>query len=137
MVLDRHCRVPPEGTAMAASPSSLHVDIVSGFDPALVRVHGDLDIASAPSLRAALAPLLHRRVELDLTDVAFIDSSGINALTAHHRHCGLAGGRITVIESSRSVQRVLHITGVDAILTHPRDPEDPGRGRREDPPHTP
>ncbi|QCX74175.1 Putative anti-sigma factor antagonist [Streptomyces sp. YIM 121038] len=121
----------------AASPSSLRVDIVSGFDPALVRVHGDLDIASAPSLRAALAPLLHRRVELDLTDVAFIDSSGINALAAHHRHCRDAGGRITVIEASKPVRRVLHITGVDEVLVHRRDPEGPGGGRREDPPNTP
>ncbi|MFD9903240.1 STAS domain-containing protein [Streptomyces sp. NPDC059063] len=118
----------------AVSPQHLHVDIVSGLDPALVRVRGDLDLESAPLLRTALAPLLHRRVELDLADVAFMDSSGINALVVHHRRSRDAGGHLGVIAISRAVERVLHITGVDALLVSSRAPDEPGGRPETDPP---
>ncbi|WP_406503286.1 STAS domain-containing protein [Streptomyces sp. NBC_00212] len=109
---------------MDGSPSSesLHVDVVAGLDPALVRVRGDLDVENAPILRAALAPLLHRPVELDLTEVGFIDSSGIAALLAHLRHCHLAGGSMTMPHASSLVQRVLQLAGVDDLLTRPSGP---------------
>jgi anti-anti-sigma factor len=108
-------------------PSSepLHVDVVAGLDPALVRVHGDLDVESAPILRAALAPLLHRPVELDLTEVRFIDSSGITALLVHLRHCQLAGGSMTMPHASSLVRRVLQMAGVDDLLTRPPGPQEP------------
>ncbi|WJV50554.1 STAS domain-containing protein [Streptomyces flavofungini] len=109
-----------------SSPLPLHVDVVAGLDPALVRVRGDLDVASVPVLRAALAPLLHRQIELDLTEVSFIDSSGINALLAHLRHCRLAGGDMTVPHASAIVWRLLQIVGVESLLTHPRKPPEPG-----------
>ncbi|WP_420717484.1 STAS domain-containing protein [Streptomyces sp. WM6378] len=79
-----------------AGAEPLHDDVVAGLDPALVRVCGDLDVDGAPILRSALTPLLHRRVELDLTEVGFIDSSGISALLVHFRHCQLARGSMTI-----------------------------------------
>lgn len=120
----------------AASSYPLHVDTVSGLDPALVRVCGDLDIESAPSLRALLVPLLPRRVEMDLTDVTFIDSSGVNVLLSHHRHCREAGGRLTVIQSSKTVQQIFQLLGVDELLMNERD-DGGSRDRWGDPPDTP
>ncbi|WP_180357400.1 STAS domain-containing protein [Streptomyces sp. TLI_146] len=69
----------------------------------LVRLHGELDVETSPLLRSALAPLLHRRIELDLANVTFIDSSGVNVLMAHNRHCQLAGGQSTVIPPGRGL----------------------------------
>ncbi|MFE0176035.1 STAS domain-containing protein [Streptomyces sp. NPDC059002] len=107
----------------------LHVDVVAGLDPALVRVRGDLDVESAPVLRCALASLPHRSVEVDLAEVGFIDSSGINALLVHLRECQLAGGSMTVTHASSFVRRVLQMLGVDGILTHRQEPPE-GEGPR-------
>lgn len=100
----------------AAAPQPLHLTIVDGLDAVLVRVQGDLDIETAPKLRAALTPLLHRRVELDLSEVRFIDSSGITVLLVHQRHARLVGGRSRVIHASQPVQRIFHLIGVHRLL---------------------
>ncbi|MEU7580094.1 STAS domain-containing protein [Streptomyces sp. NPDC041068] len=105
-----------------AAPSSqpLHVDAVLGLDPVLVHVCGDLDVASAPSLTRVLIPLQPRMVDLDLSDVTFIDSCGVNVLLSHYRHCRAAGGFLTVIQPSRPVRQVLQILGLEELLTKTR-----------------
>ncbi|MEV8524071.1 STAS domain-containing protein [Streptomyces sp. NPDC052000] len=83
----------------------------------MVAVHGvKLDqgvafIETAPLLRAALTPLLHRPVELDLAELEFMDSSGLNAPLSHHCHCRPASGRSQVVSTSRPAQRLLDLTG--------------------------
>ncbi|MEU6394347.1 hypothetical protein [Streptomyces sp. NPDC046939] len=46
-------------------PSGLQLQVVDSGDTLLLRVNGELDIATAPLLEAALAPLTQRRCELD------------------------------------------------------------------------
>ncbi|MFD7336661.1 STAS domain-containing protein [Streptomyces violascens] len=115
----------------------LRVEVIAGLEPVLVRVHGELDLDTAPALRAALAPLLHRRVELDLTEVEFIDSSGLNVLLSHHRQCELAGGHATVINASRVVQRVFRVTGVAQFLAGSEELGGPPRSEHNGPSETP
>ncbi|MFD4479136.1 STAS domain-containing protein [Streptomyces sp. NPDC058471] len=112
-----------------ASSEPLHVDTVLGLDPVLVRVSGDLDIESAPTLRTALEPLLTRSVELDLANVTFIDSSGVNELLSHHERCRAADGRLVVLHPSRAVRQILQLLGVDRLLAGQRRTDgtrDPG-----------
>lgn len=99
-----------------ATPQPLHVDTVLGLDPVLMRVCGDLDMDSAPSLGTALEPLLDRRVEMDLANVTFIDSSGVNILLSYHERCQAAGGRLIVLHPSKAVRQVLQLLGVDRLL---------------------
>jgi anti-anti-sigma factor len=67
----------------------LEVEVVSKGGSAEVLVRGELDLAGAPELDAALASADGARVGdlvLDLTGVTFIDSSGIRCvLDAYHR----------------------------------------------------
>ncbi|WP_438295872.1 STAS domain-containing protein [Streptomyces sp. HUAS TT7] len=109
----------------SASSQPLRIVAVDGLDAVLVQVHGELDVDSAPTLRAALAPWLHRRVELDLTGVTFLDSSGLNALLAHQRHSIQAGGHMVVIHASSFVQRIFALTGVAEYLTEAPEPDRP------------
>ncbi|MGW5738357.1 MULTISPECIES: STAS domain-containing protein [Streptomyces] len=110
-----------------ASPQPMHVDTVLGLDPVLMRVSGDLDMVSAPALRRALDPLLAKRVELDLANVTFIDSSGVNELLSHHERCREEGGRLTVLHPSRAVRQILQLLGVDELLA-----DQGSAGRRRD-----
>ncbi|MEV6757531.1 STAS domain-containing protein [Streptomyces sp. NPDC051214] len=111
-----------------ASPQPLHVDAVLGLEPVLIRVCGDLDMDSVPSLTTVLEPVVTKRVELDLANVTFIDSSGVNALLSHHERSRAAGGRLVVLHPSKAVRQILQLLGVDRLLA-----EQPRTERRRDP----
>jgi anti-anti-sigma factor len=86
-------------------------------EPALVRLSGELDMAVAPTLATALAPHLKRggRVAIDLTELTFMDSSGINVLC---RAAGQLGdrGRIVLYHPRPIVRRILDMTGLIGII---------------------
>jgi anti-anti-sigma factor len=67
----------------------VEVEVVSKDGSARILVRGELDLAGAPELDAALASIDGARgsdLVLDLTGVTFIDSSGIRSvLDAYHR----------------------------------------------------
>ena len=58
-------------------------------DEVIVEVRGELDVATAPSLRDVLDQVMAegaRRVVVDLAEAPFVDSTGLGALlTAHLR----------------------------------------------------
>jgi anti-sigma B factor antagonist len=79
---------------------------------AVLRVAGALDLAGGDLLEEAVSPFLGttERVVVDLSDVQFIDSSGLGALIAVHQQAVDAGGELTLRAPSDPVRRVLDIT---------------------------
>ena len=82
-------------------------------DRIVVRVVGDLDMATALELRSALRPDNRRPIVIDLAETTFIDSSGLNALVAACHH----GTVIALRHPSPTVRRAIEISGLDEILT--------------------
>lgn len=78
-------------------------------------LHGELDLSSAGKLAARLTELRSQpvRVRLDLSRLAFIDSSGIGVIVA-----AIQADQDLEIEDQLepSVRRVLQVTGVDTFL---------------------
>ncbi len=93
----------------------LVVTVVEG-DPTVVRVVGEMDIASSPGLTAALSGQC-RDIELDCSGVTFFGAAGVNALVAAHRSCAERGGNLVLVDPSPSVRRVLKIFQLDTVLT--------------------
>jgi anti-anti-sigma factor len=84
-----------------------------------VRVQGELDLSTSPELDQALRNEIGagRRVVVDLSEIAFIDSTGLNALISALRSSGSNGGSLLVSPSlPAQVRRVLEITGVSKVL---------------------
>jgi anti-sigma B factor antagonist len=85
-------------------------------DAAIVRVRGDVDIASAPKLREALLEVLAEtpatHLVVDLSDVEFIDSTGIGVVVGAHKRVTANGGRLTAVVVTPAVHRVLRTTGL-------------------------
>jgi anti-anti-sigma factor len=80
-----------------------------------VRLIGELDIATVPTLKDALAPLAGQGpVTLDLSELTFIDSSGLHAILQFSS--SLNGDGLTLANASQSVSRLLEIVQLD---THP------------------
>jgi anti-sigma B factor antagonist len=86
---------------------------------ALVRVSGELDMATTAPLWAVLQGHLdsgRRFVRLDISAVDFLDASTLGGLTVAH-HAALARRGTLVITGVRSsVARLLRLTGLDEVL---------------------
>ena len=85
----------------------------------IVEVSGELDLASAPTLQAALAEIEYssiQRVLLDLTHLSFIDARGLRVVVALHATCQEHGVVLTIRRGPRGVQRVFELTQTDRLL---------------------
>ena len=84
-------------------------------------VTGDLDLEGALRLRESvcrvLAADIPADVTMDLTDVRFIDASGIGALMWTRRRLKDSGGTLVLSGSNRGVARLLRPLGLSAVLS--------------------
>ena len=87
-------------------------------DTLLVSLCGELDLANSDTAEAALTGALKtgEQVIVDMSELEFIDSTGIALLVAALRGDGVAG-RLRFIPSRFSaVSRVLQVTGIEERL---------------------
>lgn len=78
-----------------------------------LRLVGDIDSHTAPTLEVALAELdPGRDVVLDLGAVGFIDSSGLRVLVAGHQRFVGSDSRLVLRSPSAAVLRLLEIAGL-------------------------
>jgi anti-sigma B factor antagonist len=85
----------------------------------LVAVRGELDLSTSPQLEETLRREIDagNRVVVDLSELEFIDSTGLNTLVTALRASSANGAELVVSPSlPAQVQRVLEVTGLDEIL---------------------
>jgi anti-sigma B factor antagonist len=106
-------------SGVSTSPSQL--EIVERTDSAAAaRLSGDLDIVTSDDVKRELVGLVdagHTALALDLTDVGFVDSSGLGVLVAIHRHAEAHGGGFVVRSAPPQVRRLFEITRLGDLLT--------------------
>jgi anti-sigma B factor antagonist len=86
----------------------------------VLRVAGDLDLASAPRVEEAISELDADPVVIDLSECTFLDSAGMRVLLAGARELADAGRRLRVATSDPRILRVLEIAAVDTLIeVHP------------------
>lgn len=97
----------------------------------VVSVRGEVDLVSADQLRRVLDEALQdsARVTLDLTELTFIDSSGLSALVEAHRKARDAGGTFTLRHPTPMLRRLLDITRLDTLLVIEPDGQGPSAGQ--------
>lgn len=92
------------------------IDISANADRRLVALSGELDIAHAPDLEAAIAKLCDEgahEIVVDLSDVVFIDSSGLRALLAGMSTCSERGcSYLLDPDLPMAVRRLFEVAGV-------------------------
>ena len=78
-----------------------------------IRVEGELDLAVADRLEAAITCSDDGQTLIDLGGCEFIDSTGIAVIVrAHRERANGDGARLVVHSPSRQVLRVLDVTGL-------------------------
>ena len=83
-------------------------------DCAVVRVEGELDMASASELEHAISRVSSvPHVVIDLSSCTFLDSTGMRVITETLR----TAPRVSVVATDPGVLRVLEITAVDTMVS--------------------
>lgn len=101
------------------SVESFGLDASHQGDCAVLRVNGEVDLATAPRLREALTSLVtegHLRVVVDLSGTDFLDSTGLGALVTGLKRVRAKGGEMRVVCTSERVAKVFEITSLDRVL---------------------
>jgi anti-sigma B factor antagonist len=92
-------------------------------DIPIVAVSGEVDVYSAPSLKDNITELLESGTNtliVDLSGVAFLDSTGLGALVEARAATSEAGGSLPVVCSQERILKLFTITGLDGVFTiHP------------------
>lgn len=83
----------------------------------VLRPRGELDIATVQRLRDALAQREgDEAVVLDLRDLRFLDTSGLQIVVEISRRARADGFDLTLVRGPRGVQRVFEIAGLTEML---------------------
>jgi anti-sigma B factor antagonist len=85
----------------------------------IVSVRGEVDVYSAPTLRKALQDSMddeHPSLLVDLSDIAFIDSTGLGVLVAGQNKSSELGGKVDIVCNQERVLKLFRITGLDEVF---------------------
>lgn len=111
---------------MSRSPSvhDLEVDVSREGTAVVLRVAGEIDLATAPRLTAAIglatASARGGTVAVDMSGVELIDSTGLRTLLDAARQ----DENLVVLRPSREVRRILELTLLAATIPVVEDLED-------------
>lgn len=88
-------------------------------DVLLVRVKGEMDLATADEIRRAIDKRMEgekrQHLLLNLSHVSFIDSSGVGVILGRYRSITRRGGRLAIVQPQPQVRRVLEIAGLSRL----------------------
>jgi anti-sigma B factor antagonist len=89
-----------------------------------VALSGELDLSGAPQLRECFAQLADQgamQVAVDLTELGFVDSTGLSVLVMEFQRTQAAGGSTVLRNPSPGVMRIFEITGLATVFSIERD----------------
>ena len=84
-----------------------------------IALNGELDVSTVPAFNKQLSELRHKgfhSIVLDLSEVSFMDSTGLSAVLVAEMHARMRGQRFSVVEGPPHVNELFRLTGVDNFL---------------------
>ena len=111
----------------APPPGRLIVTSEQNAGTAQLALEGELDLASAAQVEEELGALQAarpQRIVVDLSGLAFIDSTGLRTLIQADQRAREAGSEMILLPGDESIQRVFELTGALDVLRF----EAPGTG---------
>jgi anti-sigma B factor antagonist len=97
----------------------LQIEVRREPDRAVVALHGELDLASAPLLQSELESAEAggtALLVLDVQELDFIDSTGLRVILSAHKRAQERGREFALTRIQQQLQRLLTITGVGEHL---------------------
>lgn len=114
--------MPPQ-SPRPESADALTIDVSVEPRACVIRVSGDIDIATAEELRTRLLNLAdegHANQVLAFEGDVFLDSAGLGAIVSIRRRLQILGGKLVLACSNEIVLRLLKLTSLDRVVAiHP------------------
>ncbi len=107
--------------APVAGLTEFSIRVATEHGRRVVQVWGDVDLYTAPRLERQLEELVEdgvNEIVLDASEVTFMDVTGVAALARTLNRLPAREGCILVRSPSRSIQKMLEITGLDQFLLY-------------------
>ena len=98
---------------------SSSVRAVTHADRVVVHVTGEIDIFATGGLRRQLEELIAQGrtdIVVDLSDVAFIDSTGLGVLVGALKRLRAASGTFSLVCSKEPLLKIFRITALDQVF---------------------
>ncbi|HEV3284137.1 MAG TPA: STAS domain-containing protein [Solirubrobacteraceae bacterium] len=95
------------------------IDLVEDADPRRLVVTGEMDLATSPALEGAVIGLCRdgvKRLVLDLSELEFIDGSGLHAVSVARETCREFGCEFCIVPGRKELHRLFTISGLDERL---------------------
>jgi anti-sigma B factor antagonist len=101
-------------------PAQFKIEQESGSDgTCTLAISGELDLATAPRLEQEVNTAVAegaKVVVVDLTNLSFIDSTGLRVFLRLNEQAAAAGWRLTMVRPSEQVKTILRVTGAQGEL---------------------
>jgi len=108
---------------MMGGSVQLSVSQTSAGNVPILAVDGEVDVYSAPELKDRIGELIQSgqtTLIVDLSGVAFLDSTGLGALVEARSATDEAGGSLPIVCSQERILKLFTITGLDGVFSiHP------------------
>jgi anti-anti-sigma factor len=105
------------GVRSAFLEPHFQVEVSSEGPKAVLLLKGELDVSSSAALEDELQRVNGASVVvLDLTELEFIDSTGLGVLVKTHQRMRDEGDQLAIVEGAGQVKRLLELTGLDQQL---------------------
>ena len=105
---------------MAFDPTGFSISISDRDGRAVVVIRGELDLATAPELEAAIQGRLDegQDVVVDLRELEFMDSTGLRVLVSAHARVEGTEQRFLIVRPlpGAPIERILAVAGVEQVL---------------------
>jgi anti-sigma B factor antagonist len=97
----------------------MQIATTPGSDRYVITVSGEVDLASSPDLDTSIIAAIASgaaSVVIDLTDVSFMDSSGLGVIVRGLKRCREADKDLDLVITNERVLKVFGITGLDQVI---------------------
>lgn len=97
----------------------MQIATTPGTDRYVITVSGEVDLATSPELDVAIIAAIDSgtsSVAIDLTDVSFMDSSGLGVIVRGLKRCREADIDLDLVITNERVLKVFGITGLDQVI---------------------
>jgi len=93
-------------------------------DVTVVTIRGEIDVFTSPKLREKLLDIIDgdgaRHLVVDLSEVTFLDSTGLGVLVGIYHRLRARDGTMSFVGANDRVRRVFHVTQLTKIFVlHP------------------
>ena len=110
---------PLEQSTRRIDAKHLTIEVGPEAETCLVRLVGELDMATVPAVEREVDRLLSGGLEtvvVDLGGLDFIDSTGLVCLVKAARRSAENGAHLRILRGDEQTTRLMRLTGLDEVL---------------------